>query len=73
MIGVVRYSGLCVVCEHPAAREITAALLAYTGARVLSEEVPELSYRDIKQHERNCLPRGTVAVPGPDEANSQRR
>ena len=56
MIGVVHYAGPCAVCEHPAAREITAALLAYTGALAVTQEHPDLTYRDIKQHERQCLP-----------------
>ena len=55
MIGVVSYVGPCAVCAHPDAPRITAALLAYTGALVVSEEHPDLTYRDIKQHERNCL------------------
>ncbi len=56
MIGVTSYVGPCRVCMHAERERITAALLAHVGARVLSEEVPELSYRDIKQHERDCLP-----------------
>ena len=56
MIGVVHYSGPCAVCRHPDASRITAALLAYTGALAVSEEHPELTYRDIKRHERHCLP-----------------
>ena len=69
LIGVVRYSGSCRVCEHPDAPKVTAALLAHVGARTLLAEYPELCRRDIRQHERECLPRGTGRA---DEANNQR-
>ncbi len=60
MIGVTRYAGTCAVCEHPDAPRITAALLAHVGALAVSEEYAgALHYRDVKQHERNCLPRDT--------------
>ena len=60
MIGVVHYSGPCAVCEHPDASRITAALLAHAGALAVSEEYPDSTYRDVKQHERNCLPSGAA-------------
>ena len=63
MIGVTSYAGPCRVCEHPSRERITAGLRAHVGARALSEDYPELCYRDVKQHERQCL----------DKANNQRR
>ena len=56
MIGVVRYSVPCRVCAHEDREQITAALLAYGGALALSKEYAELTYRDVKAHERHCLP-----------------
>ena len=70
MIGVTSYAGPCMVCEHPARERITAALLAHVGALVVSREYPELCYRDIKQHERQCLARDTDHG---DRADNQRR
>ena len=66
MIGVVRYSGASRVCEHAERERITAALVARVGALVVCEEHPELRYRDVKQHERRCL-------PSEARANNQRR
>ena len=66
MIGVVRYSGPCGVCAHAERERITAALLAHVGALSVSGDYPDLSYRDVKRHERQCL-------PSEASANNQRR
>jgi hypothetical protein len=55
MIGVIRYAGPCMVCEHPDTDRITTALRAYAAPFAITETYPELRYRDVKQHERQCL------------------
>ena len=69
LIGVTSYAGPCRVCEHPHRERITTALLAHVGALSVSEGCPDLSYRDVKRHERHCLPRDTGRM---DKANEQR-
>ncbi len=58
MIGVTSYAGPCRVCEHPSRERITAGLRAYVGARAISKDYPDLTYRGLKQHERLCLDKG---------------
>ena len=75
MIGVTSYVGFCRVCEHRERERITAALLAYRGAKgalAVSKEYPDLTYRDVKMHERQCVTRSTVAAPGMDKADNER-
>jgi hypothetical protein len=69
-VGVIHYGGPCKVCARPEAGEITAALLAYAGAWEVSTEHPELTYRDVKQHERECLPRHAPATMPPSGGNA---
>jgi hypothetical protein len=61
VIGIIRYSGKCKVCDHEEREQIEVALLARVGAGAISEEWPMLLYRDVKQHERQCLQRGDAA------------
>ena len=67
MIGVVHYSGPCAICElHPEDRhEVERWMRARRGALAIGEEFA-LTWRAVKQHERQCLP------PANDRRNQRR-